>query len=81
MKTTILAYVGHVDVDVDVDLKDFSTEDLREELELRGEAIESHLADIEKADIENLYFLYRSKSDLFDQTIREFFYKTIGRIV
>jgi len=69
------AYVGYIDVDVD--LEDFDTEDLKEELERRGEEVVSneYVIDLLKA----LYEKRRSGQD-YTYELDTVLHEAIGRI-
>lgn len=64
-------------VDIDVELDDFDTDDLIEELENRGVQV---LDDVQP-DILKLYELRRHNSALFDAAFANFVYERIGRVL
>ena len=68
----------YTEVEVDVDLSDFDTEDLVEELELRG----SGTVDIGngKELLEKIYLLRREGKD-YQRELDELIYAGLGRIV
>lgn len=79
VSTTINAYV-----DVDVELSEFDTDDLIEELEIRGITV-SDEGMTEKSStelqIEELYEAYTlNQKEKFDSLLRNLFYDIIGRI-
>lgn len=69
------AYVGYIDVDVDLD--DFDTDDLKEELERRGQPVVSneYVTDLLKTVYEK-----RRLGQNFDYELDEFIYQTLGRV-
>lgn len=72
---SVEVYVGHVDVDVD--LEDFSSDDLRDELEHRGEQVASS-----EYVVKLLTDLYNKRRNGLDYTweLDELLHQTIGRI-
>ena len=62
------------DIEVEVELDEFETEDLIVELESRGHTI------VSKEDVQILYDLYTTNKPQFDVVIKDFFYDNIGRI-
>jgi len=82
VSTTVSKYV---DVEIDVELSDFDTEDLIEELEVRGINVPDEDVIGQKSptnlQIEELYIAYTLKqTDKVDELLRELFYDTLGRI-
>lgn len=73
-----------VEVEVDIDLKDFDADDLIEELESRGIKIPEDDYEYENkckdARILDLYEAYTLKQERFDNLLRDYFYETIGRV-
>jgi hypothetical protein len=68
----------YTEVEVDVSLSDFETDDLIEELESRGKFANS--GDNEEI-IEDMYNLFRAgKRDAIDEHLRTLFYNILGRI-
>ena len=68
-------YVGYVDVDVD--LEDFDTDDLKDELSRRGGAMISTEYVVQL--VNDLYQKRRSGQD-FNYELDELIYQTIGRV-
>lgn len=65
------------EVDVDIELRDFDTDDIVEELEARG----VQLASDHKQLIRTMYESYqRGDHNTVDNLLRELFVETIGRI-
>jgi hypothetical protein len=68
----------YTEVEVDVSLSDFETDDLIEELESRGKFASN--GDNEEI-IEDMYNLFRAgKRDAIDEHLRTLFYNILGRI-
>jgi hypothetical protein len=68
----------YTEVEVDVELEDFDTEDLVEELESRGMGFE---ADVNAKEIvEKMYQLHRSGKPC-DHLLDRLFYSVLGKIV
>lgn len=65
------------DVEVDVHLEDFDTEDLIEELELRGESLNTHY----DVSLLELYELKRTNNPAFDEKFADYIYVKTGRIL
>lgn len=66
----------YTEVEVDVELSDFDTYDLIEELEKRGETIADH-----KEILEEMYDAYRvGNREVIDRHLRDMFYEVLGRI-
>lgn len=63
----------YTEVEVDVDLKDFSDDDLIEEIESRGLQLPTDL-------VTAIYFKRRSGQD-YQRELDELIYSTIGKIV
>lgn len=75
----------YVDVDVDVDLSDFDTDELIEELELRGlEVIDKEdsgaMSEGAKDEIHNLYRDYVTGNN-FENNLKKFFEENLGIVV
>jgi hypothetical protein len=69
------------DVDVDVDLCDFRTSDLVEELESRGETVTSGpVSDEAHTIIENLYQKRRLGKD-YQSELNQLIYLSLGRVI
>ena len=69
------------DVDVDVDLCDFRTSDLVEELESRGETVTSGpVSDEARTIIENLYQKRRLGKD-YQSELDQLIYLSLGRVI
>lgn len=70
-------------VDVDVDLDEFDTEDLIDELESRGYTVtdEEEVQSSETIDvIEELYQQFTTNQTVRPETLRELFHQNLGRI-
>lgn len=67
-------YVGYVDVDVD--LEDFDTEDLKEELARRNESVAAYGY---TNDLIRTLYEKRRTGQNFDYELDEILYQTIGR--
>lgn len=69
----------YTEVEVDVDLESFDTDDLLEELELRGSLPPE--ADINAKElVEQMYYLHRQGRDCTPM-LDQLFYSVLGRIV
>lgn len=66
----------YVTVEVDVDMSEFSDEELIEELENRNRDVPATNSDL----IRQIYELHRSNQD-FSKQLNELFYTVLGRIV
>jgi hypothetical protein len=67
----------YTEVEVDVDLKDFETDDLIEELESRGECVVGDSKEL----VEEMYEAYKlGKHDRVDEMLKTLFYEVAGRI-
>jgi len=64
----------YVTAEVEVDISNFDTDDLLDELKVRGINIP------EDQRILDLYEAYTLKQERFDKLLRDYFYETIGRI-
>lgn len=64
-------------IEVDIDMDDFGTDDLIEELENRG----VYIAPDGDGSIYELYELKRFNSPMFEKTFADFVYDKIGRIL
>ena len=63
------------DIEVEVELDDFDTDDLIIELESRGQTI------VTKEDVQILYDLYTAHNkEQFDVVMKQFFYDNLGRV-
>ena len=63
------------DIEVEVELDDFDTDDLIIELESRGETV------VSKEDVSILYDLYTADNkEQFHVVIKQFFYNNLGRV-
>jgi len=69
----------YTEVEVDVDIGDFDTDDLLEELEERG-ALPVEGSYDAKALVEQMYFLRRQGQD-YDHLLDSLFYAVLGKIV
>ncbi len=68
--------MAYVTVEVDVDLSEFSDQDLIDELETRnGKALDNHV-DL----IRQIYELHRINQD-YSKQLNELFYTILGRVV
>jgi hypothetical protein len=71
----------YVNVEVDVDLCDFDTADLVDELESRGETVTSgSVSDEARTIIENLYQKRRLGKD-YQAELDELIYLSLGRVI
>ena len=69
----------YTEVEVDVELYDFETEDLVEELESRGALpVES---DVNAKDIVEQMYLLRRLGKPYDHLVDNLFYSVLGRVV
>jgi hypothetical protein len=68
----------YVSVEVDVDISDFDTEDLLDELERRGESSRD-VADAFKVLVETIYQKRRTDQD-YTEDLNLLIYNSIGRI-
>ena len=68
-------YVGYIDVDVD--LEDFDTEDLKDELKRRNESVADYGY---TNDLIRALYEKRRAGQNFDYELDEILYQTIGRI-
>jgi hypothetical protein len=69
----------YTEVEVDVDIEDFDTEDLVDELERRGELPVEESGNA-KDIVEKMYYLHRQGQDC-DHLLDSLFYAVMGRIV
>ena len=69
----------YTEVEVDVDISDFETDDLLEELESRGE-LPTEGSEDAKELVEKMYYLRRQGQD-FDHLLDSLFYSVLGKIV
>ena len=78
---TITKYIS-TDVDIDIDLEDFSDEELLEEVENRGLDIPSSQTQFQQDDILELYnaMIMKLPQETIDLLWRNFFWEKIGRI-
>lgn len=66
-----------VDIDVEVNMEDFTDEEIIEEVQLRDLALIFH-----NDTVDQLYWAYTGKNQkLVDELIRELFYQELGKIV
>jgi len=68
------------EVDIDVDLEDFETEDLIEELESRGELPESNGLYDSRELVEQIWMLRRNGKN-YDAPLDQLVYAVTGRII
>lgn len=66
-------------IEVDIDLEDFDTDDLIDELENRG--IDVYDPDYPNSIITELYELKRANDPRFDKVFGDYIYDKIGRIL
>ena len=66
-------------VNVDIDLSEFSTDELVTELEARGEDVIALTQNESNKLVEQIYNLYRSNQD-YDSELTKLFYLVLGRI-
>jgi hypothetical protein len=69
----------YTEVEVDVDLSDFETDDLLDELELRGELPVN--ADYNAKDIVEQMYQLRRNGKPYDHLLDNLFYSVLGRVV
>ena len=69
----------YIEVEVDVDLNDFDTEDLVEELELRGALPVD--ADVNAKEIVEQMYQLRRLGKPYDHLLDRLFYSVLGKIV
>lgn len=69
----------YTEVEVDVDLSEFSDDDLLEEIEIRGLGAEA--ADTEATELIQTIFAKRRLNQDYQRELDELIYNTIGRIV
>lgn len=74
--------MAYITTEVEVDLDEFSDEELLEEIERRNIQPTDHWLDPEvtKELINNMYEKTRLKQNI-DKELREFFWRTIGRLL
>lgn len=68
------------EVEVEIDLDDFSDSDLIKELEYRNLTFRDIHPEENRLLVERMYDKYRMKQDISEE-LREFFWRTIGKIV
>lgn len=66
-------------VNVDIDLSEFSTDELVTELEARGEDVIALTQNESNKLVEQIYNLYRSNQD-YELELTKLFYLVLGRI-
>jgi hypothetical protein len=66
-------------VEVDVDLSDFDTDDLKEELESRGDLPPD--TDIDVKDLVEIIWMRRRNGQNYDAPLDQLIYKVIGRVI
>lgn len=70
----------YITIDADVDLTDFDTEDLIDELESRGHDVDSVIPLEQKQLIEKIY-LKRRQGKPFDAEIDQLIYDVLGKVI
>lgn len=68
------------EVEVDVELDDFDTHELIEELEKRGQVVGTELYGDKTQQLINIYHLRRQGRD-FDAELDKYLYDVLGRVV
>jgi hypothetical protein len=69
----------YTEVEVDVDIEDFDTDDLVDELERRGELPVEESGNA-RGIVEQMYYLHRQGKDC-DHMLDSLFYSVLGKIV
>ena len=75
-----MSHTIYKEVEVDVDLSDFETDDLIEELESRGELLTTSKPYDNKELVEQIWMLRRNGRD-YQQQLNDLIYNVTGRIV
>lgn len=74
-----MATIYH-EVEIDVDLSDFETDELIDELKYRGEPWdEFEVGDLARGYLESVYNLYRDKKD-YTPDLEKLFWHVLGRM-
>jgi hypothetical protein len=71
----------YTEVEVDVDLSDFETDDLLEELESRGELPLSHVGPYDSKEIVEQIWMRRRNGQDYQRLLDDLIYAVTGRIV
>ncbi len=74
---------AYKEVEVEIDLEDFDTDDLIEELERRGQDYNTHGVDADemRSLLETIWIKRRSGSANFDHELDQLIYGVLGKVV
>lgn len=75
------SYTVYKEVDIDVELDDFSDDDLIEELEARGYAIDGTSTPENNNELLTEIYHRRRQGRPFDQELDQLIYQILGRVV